>query len=91
MKRAVRTADPARVTSLTSTTPLRTAVSAPRTALPATASYVPAASPASTTIPARSPFIASNLLLCRIIEISRGKSARPAAGSVPLLKDPTRH
>lgn len=57
MKRAVRTTDPLRVTSLTSTTPRRTAVSTRRPALEATTSYVLVVSPASTTISTRSPFI----------------------------------
>lgn len=56
MKRAVRTTEPVRVTSLTSTTPRRTAVSTLRPALLATTSYVRVVSPASTTISTRSPF-----------------------------------
>ena len=72
MKRAVRTTDPLRVTSLTSTTPLRTAVSTRRPALLATTSYVRVVSPASTTISTRSPFTIQLPLLRRTIEISHG-------------------
>ena len=56
MNRAVRTGVPLRVTSLTSTTPRRFAMSTRRPALVAVTSYVRAPSPASITISTRSPF-----------------------------------
>jgi hypothetical protein len=69
MKRAARTTEPPpcakgwgdlhRVTSLTSTTPRRTAVSTLRPALLATTSQVRVVSPSSTTISKRSPFTGS--------------------------------
>lgn len=76
MNRAVRTTEPLRVTSLTSTTPRRTAVSTRRPARLATTSYVRVVSPASTTISTQSPFTVPIPLLMRSFEITHARTER---------------
>lgn len=82
INRAVRTTEPLRVTSLTSTTPRRTAVSTRRPARLATTSYVRVVSPASTTISTRSPFTVPIPLLRRPFEITHART-RARIATIP--------
>src|SRR3954451_23445103 len=74
MNRAVRTGEPVRVTSLTSTTPRRVLISTRRPALVAATSYVLVTSPASITISTLSPFMATSGPFEIIFELYPDKS-----------------